>query len=60
MKCTKVLNLAVVYSYPETFFIFVSLLKWPIPQNKRHEISHVMRKMIIDDSAFLFNQREKA
>ena len=25
----------------------------------RQEISHVMRKMIIDNSAFLFNQREK-
>ena len=24
------------------------------------DVSHVMRKMIIDDSAFLFNQREKS
>ena len=24
------------------------------------DVSHVMLKMIIDDSAFLFNQREKA
>ena len=50
MKCTKVLNLA---SYPETFFILFTT-------EYRQDISHVMRKMIIDNSVALFNEREKA
>ena len=48
LKRTKVLNLAVVLSRD---FLPFSLLKW--------RISHVMLKMIIDDSAFLSNQRKK-
>ena len=48
MKCTAVLKLAVVLSRDYLYSPQVNM--------HRQKITHVMCKMIIDDSAFLFNQ----
>ena len=36
------------------------VLNLAAPETSSSDVSHVMHKMIIDDSAFLFDQREKS